>query len=123
MQKDILYIVIPAYNEEENIARVIEDWYPIIEMYKGGGEELSRLVIIDDGSTDKTYSIIKKYVKEKNNLLLYTKKIQDTVQRFFMGIITPWDMAQIIFFRLIRMDRLILVNFMNFGKCVKNMRW
>ena len=33
---DILYIVIPAYNEEENIAQVIEDWYPVVRKYDGG---------------------------------------------------------------------------------------
>ena len=30
-RKDCLYIVIPAYNEEENISDVINGWYPIIE--------------------------------------------------------------------------------------------
>ena len=48
-----LYIVIPAYNEEENIEQVINDWYPIVEKYNGNGE--SRLVIIDDGSKDSTF--------------------------------------------------------------------
>ncbi len=48
---DKLYIVIPAYNEEENIEDVVKDWYPIVE--KVGGE--SRLVIINDGSKDSTY--------------------------------------------------------------------
>lgn len=50
---DILYIIIPAYNEQENIRNVINEWYPIIN--KIGGK--SRLVIINDGSKDKTYDI------------------------------------------------------------------
>lgn len=50
---DKLYIIIPAYNEEENIRSVIEQWYPLVE--KTGFE--SRLVIIDDGSKDHTYQI------------------------------------------------------------------
>ena len=33
---DCLYIVIPAYNEQDNIRRVVEDWYPVVE--KAGGE-------------------------------------------------------------------------------------
>ena len=37
---DILYIIIPAYNETANIERVIDDWYPIIERHNGGGAEL-----------------------------------------------------------------------------------
>lgn len=48
---DKLYIVIPAYNEEENIESVVNDWYPVVE--RAGGE--SRLVVIDDGSRDSTY--------------------------------------------------------------------
>ena len=28
---DKLFIVIPAYNEEENIRKVIDDWYPVVE--------------------------------------------------------------------------------------------
>lgn len=58
-----LYIVIPAYNEEENIRDVIDDWYPIVEKYNGGGE--SRLVIINDGSKDHTYEIMCEYAKER----------------------------------------------------------
>lgn len=49
-----LYIVIPAYNEEENIKSVIDDWYPIVDKY---GED-SRLVIVNDGSKDSTYDIM-----------------------------------------------------------------
>lgn len=44
---EILYIVIPAYNEETNIEQCINDWYPVVEKHNGGG--YSRLVIIDDG--------------------------------------------------------------------------
>ncbi|MDD6157388.1 MAG: glycosyltransferase family 2 protein [Lachnospiraceae bacterium] len=58
-----LYIIIPAYNEEENIKRVIDDWYPIVEKHNGNGE--SRLVIIDDGSKDSTYKIMQEYAKER----------------------------------------------------------
>lgn len=68
---DKLYIVIPAYNEEENIRQVIEDWYPIVEKYHGDGE--SRLVIIDDGSKDHTYQIMKEYAKDKPLFLPITK--------------------------------------------------
>ena len=58
-----LYIIIPAYNEEENIGQVIEDWYRIVEEYNGEGR--SRLVIIDDGSKDNTYNIMKEYAKTR----------------------------------------------------------
>lgn len=60
---DKLYIVIPAYNEEENIKQVIDDWYPVVEAHNGNGE--SRLVIIDDGSKDSTYRIMQEYAKER----------------------------------------------------------
>ena len=68
---DILYIVIPAYNEQENIRSVIEDWYPVVEKYNGDG--LSRLVIIDDGSKDHTYEIVKEMSAERPMLEGVTK--------------------------------------------------
>lgn len=68
---DKLYIVIPAYNEEENIKAVIDDWYPIIEKYNGDGE--SRLVIINDGSKDSTYEIMCEYAKTRPLFLPITK--------------------------------------------------
>lgn len=64
-----LYIVIPAYNEEENIKSVIDDWYPIVEKY---GED-SRLVIIDDGSKDSTYAIMQEYAKDRPKFTPITK--------------------------------------------------
>lgn len=62
-KENILYIIIPAYNEEDNIEQCINDWYPIVEKNCGGG--YSRLVIINDGSTDNTYRVMEEYAKTR----------------------------------------------------------
>lgn len=56
-----LYIIIPAYNEEANIEFVVNDWYPIVEKIGNG----SKLVIIDDGSKDSTYDIMKELAETR----------------------------------------------------------
>lgn len=45
----------PAYNEEANIKRTIEEWYPVIAKIGNG----SKLVIVDDGSKDSTFETMK----------------------------------------------------------------
>ena len=67
---DKLYIIIPAYNEEETIKQVIDDWYPVVERI---GND-SRLVIINDGSKDHTYEIIQEYAASHPYLLPLTKE-------------------------------------------------
>ena len=57
-----LYIVIPAYNEETNIERTVKEWYAVIRRHSGEGE--SRLVVVNDGSTDSTWEILCKMKKE-----------------------------------------------------------
>lgn len=69
METEILYIVMPAYNEESNIENTIRQWYPILE----GKNKESRLVIADSGSTDKTHSILVK-LKEKYSQLEILEK-------------------------------------------------
>lgn len=59
-----LYIVIPAYNEQDNIEDVVKDWYPVVEKC---GED-SRLVIIDDGSKDATYEKLQELAKDRPQL-------------------------------------------------------
>ncbi len=61
----------PAYNEQENIGQTIRDWYPIVERHNGNGR--SRLVVIDDGSKDNTYSIMQEYAKEYPLFIPLTK--------------------------------------------------
>ncbi|MBQ2066092.1 MAG: glycosyltransferase, partial [Clostridiales bacterium] len=48
------YVVMPAYNEEENIEEVVSSWYPVLE----GKSPESRLVVADAGSKDKTHEIL-----------------------------------------------------------------
>lgn len=59
---DILYIVMPAYNEEANIEETIKAWYSIIEKHNGGGK--SKLVIFNDGSKDSTLAKGRELMKE-----------------------------------------------------------
>lgn len=72
MKEDILYIVIPAYNEEENIKNVISEWYHIIEKYNGNGK--SKLVILNDGSKDNTAKMIREEMKNRPLLELVDKQ-------------------------------------------------
>ena len=55
-----LSVVIPAYNEEENLVPLIDELYPII---KKTGKEFE-IIIIDDASTDNTLKILHS-IKEK----------------------------------------------------------
>ena len=64
-----LYIVIPAYNEEENISTVTRQWHQIVEKISSD----SRLVIVNDGSKDHTLEILKKLQKELSQLVILTK--------------------------------------------------
>lgn len=67
---DRLFIVIPAYNEEANIESVIDEWYGIVEKY---GTD-SRLVIVNDGSRDNTYEMMKEAAKTRERLIPLTKE-------------------------------------------------
>ena len=68
---DKLYIVMPAYNEQDAILAVVEEWHAVVEKVSNN----SRLLIINDGSKDETLnrllSLKDKYplleVKDKAN--------------------------------------------------------
>jgi len=67
---DTLYLVIPAYNEQETIETVIREWYPIVD--KANAD--SRLVVINDGSKDHTYEIMQKCCENRPKLIVLTKE-------------------------------------------------
>ena len=69
---ETLYIVIPAYNEEENIEQCVNDWYPIVQEHDGEGA--SRLVIVNDGSKDRTYDKLLELAESRPMLMPLTKK-------------------------------------------------
>ena len=68
---DILYIVAPAYNEAENIHSFVEEWYPLVEKHPGGGA--SRLLVVDDGSRDATFDILREMAETRPMLMPLTK--------------------------------------------------
>lgn len=67
-----LYIVMPAYNEEENIEKTVQQWYSIIE----DKNDDSRLVIADSGSYDATHVMLERLKETYPKLIVLsnTKK-------------------------------------------------
>ena len=63
MCKDLVSVIVPAYNSENTIKRAIDSirrqTYPFWE-----------LIIVDDGSTDNTTSIVQKYIKIDSKIKL-----------------------------------------------------
>ena len=64
---DKLFIVMPAYNEAENIEEVIKEWHPVAEKINADGNDC-RIVIANDGSKDNTWDILNS-LKEKYRFL------------------------------------------------------
>ena len=62
-----LAIIIPVYNEEENIEKVINDWRKILEKKKFD------IIVINDGSKDKTKLILDKIKKKSSNIKVINK--------------------------------------------------
>ena len=55
--KDVVYFVMPAYNEEANIEDVVRQWHPVCERIDNEGNK-ARLIIANDGSKDNTFAIM-----------------------------------------------------------------
>lgn len=83
---ETLYIVMPAYNEEENIKEVVKQWYPILE----DKSDDSRLVIADSGSKDKTHEIL---MEMKNNEFPKIEILSHTNQYHGPKVIALYDYA------------------------------
>ena len=65
-----LSIVIPTYNEKENIEKIILDIQKEFVDFKINGE----LIIVDDNSPDETWKIVERLQKEFSNLKLLRRK-------------------------------------------------
>ena len=61
----MLYVIIPAYNEEKCIKRV----YTAIHSLLAENNIESEFVFVDDGSSDKTYEIINELSSENKNIV------------------------------------------------------
>jgi len=68
MEKIHLSVVIPSYNEEINLKRgVLGSVYEYLCKQKYSWEVL----VVDDGSTDKTVEIVEKFIKDHNGFKLF----------------------------------------------------
>ncbi len=66
---DKISVVIPAYNEEIRLARNL----PKIIDFMSQNFKIFDIIIVDDGSTDKTVDICKKYLKKCSLVILKNK--------------------------------------------------
>ncbi len=70
---NILSIVVPAYNEEDGVASVIDRTLTIEPELRKLGLDGLELIIVDDGSKDRTAEIVKGYI-DRGVVLIQHKK-------------------------------------------------
>ena len=73
MNRETLYVVLPCYNEEDNIEKLIKAWsIEEIKLYEK--ELLLKLVVVDDGSIDSTLDIVERLKKFHGNITILKHK-------------------------------------------------
>ena len=79
-----LSVVIPAYNEADNFGKgVLEQ----VQGYLSQRSYLSEVIIVDDGSTDDTTKLVKKFIADKPTWQLITNPHQGKAQTVATGIV------------------------------------
>ena len=70
-QKGILYIVVPCYNEEEALETSANALLNKLQELKQKDviDDKSKIVLVDDGSKDRTWNIIEQFYKEDKNII------------------------------------------------------
>jgi dolichol-phosphate mannosyltransferase len=64
-----LAVVIPVYNEERNISALLKDWLPVFD---ATGVPY-RVILIDDGSKDRSPEVLKALQEKDPSLSIYTQ--------------------------------------------------
>ncbi len=83
MNKYSLSVIMPALDEEDNIEDSIRATLRAMHKYKIDGE----IIIINDGSTDKTLEIVKKIIQKNTQIkLINHKKPEGIGYSFFRGV-------------------------------------
>lgn len=83
MTKPLISIVITVYNEEDNIQPLLEATYSALEAID------YEVILIEDGSTDRTVAEVKKYANSRTKLIIFNRNFGQTTA-LSAGI----DMAQ-----------------------------
>ena len=68
----MISIIIPLYNERENIQTYNTDLFPVIEQISSEYDEIFEYVLVDDGSRDDTYALIQAIAAQRGDVVAVT---------------------------------------------------
>jgi glycosyltransferase involved in cell wall biosynthesis len=72
MSKPQISVVITVYNEEDNIQPLLEQTYAALESID------YEVILIEDGSTDRTVAEVKKYANSRTKLIIFNRNFGQT---------------------------------------------
>ncbi len=72
MTKPLISVVITVYNEEDNIKPLLEATYAALS------EIEYEVILIEDGSTDRTVSEVKKFANDRTKLIIFNRNYGQT---------------------------------------------